>query len=523
MRTVRRLCFAVAAVLATAAFVLPSGARADVAAPLQIGAAPQGAIYDGVGAAAAVHEQFDAVGGVAATSEPQYDSLPDAFTVFNSDRPVARASTYYPGATIASLGPGVLCGQVIEPNFGPLAAPCADIPPFPTVAQVPTGSGATDASTPTTQRLATGPIQFTATAATAHADHRYADANATDGAFETAGAGSSASAVLAFRRAAALATSGPVAAAAVQPQASDNAVASDSSSSAVSHQEFDSSGNLVVTATSVVKGVSLMGGAVKISSITATSTYVTNGSTVKRHSQSVTVTGATAGGMPATIDQNGITVNGSNAGKPAVTAVNSALQQLLAATSTTVRLLTPSTSSKPGQVPAGLDSGALGAACTNGEADGVQLFQVLDASKVPQGQVFFMSATFGSACSDATVMLNAANANVVPAVPSVGSPPLPASSTADLGPTAGFSPPVGGSEPSALGSVGGVPSSSVGSSGPIPARSGGGGLLPRLEADLAGHGITGRFSLLYLAFVVAFAGLALGVLPFLRPRLPHTR
>ena len=68
VRTIGRLCIATAIVVGTAAFLLPSGARAaSTPAAGSVGAAPAGAIYDGVAAASAVHEQLDAMGGIAAT------------------------------------------------------------------------------------------------------------------------------------------------------------------------------------------------------------------------------------------------------------------------------------------------------------------------------------------------------------------------------------------------------------------------------------------------------------------------
>ncbi|HEY2427998.1 MAG TPA: hypothetical protein VGI06_03635 [Acidimicrobiales bacterium] len=531
VRTIRHLCLVAAIVVGGAAFLLPAGAVASVrtssaatnAPPTAtgVGSAPAGAIYDGVAAAASVHEQFDAIGGLAATVEPQYDNLPDALTVFNANTSIARASTYYPGATVTGAGL-IVCGQVIEPNFpAPFTSVCPT-PPYPLTAQAPTQKGAADASTPGSQHLTAGPEAVTAVAATAHADSRYVDATAADGAFTTAGAGAAGAAVLAFRQAVALATQGPVAAAAVRPAASDGSAVSDSTGSATSHQSFNPAGQLVATATSTVKGISLLGGAVKIASIVASSTYTADGARIKSHTQDVNVSGVTVGGMPATIDQNGITVNGAGTGKTAVDAVNTALQTLLTSTSSHIRLLAPTTSTKAGQVPAGLDSGALGAACTNGESDGVELYQQLDATQVPQGQRFFLSVTMGSACTDATVMLNPAG--LAPGT-GVAIPPLGALGGGVSSPSGG-----GGSFSGATGSTFGSPGASGGGTplpaGPVAASvplARGGGVLRRLEADLAGHGITGRVSLLYLAFVIAFVGLALGVIPLLSPRLPSQR
>jgi hypothetical protein len=499
---------------------MPS-ARADT------GSGP--AIFVGVGGAAGYHEQIDATGGgFAPTSEPQYANFPDAFTVFNASTPSARASTYYPGATTAGLG-DIICGQVIEPNFGPpskgtpfqtvIDATCPT-PPFPTVTTAPTRSGQADTSTPASQQLSgAGPASLTAVSATAHADHQSVSGDATDSGFTTTGTAGTASAVLTFRREAALALHGPVAAATVSPAASDNALAHGDSAQATSHQSFpnaSSPNQLVATATSTVHGVGLLGGAIHIDSIVSTSTFQTDGQGQPKHTQSVTVSGVSVAGVAATIDQNGITVNGSGQGSAVVDALNGALQQLLTAAGTHIRLLSPSTSTKRGQVPAALSSGALGAYCTNGEADGVQLYQQADARSVPQGQIFFLSVTLASACSDATVFPASTTAGLPTVVPTgaVGTPVTPGSpGQAITGGPVGSST-LGASAPS------NAPSSPAIGSPAAPSSGQGGGILQRFEGDLVGHAISRRFAMLYLAFTFGFAAVVLGAVPVMFARLP---
>ena len=61
----------------------------------------------------------------------------------------------------------------------------------------------------------------------------------------------------------------------------------------------------------------------------------------------------TAGGMPAVLNQNGVTLLGANQGKPVIDAANSALQALFKATNSGLRLVSPSAPSDGSAPPLG--------------------------------------------------------------------------------------------------------------------------------------------------------------------------
>src|SRR5258705_3085743 len=191
VRWARRLCFATSAACLVAA-VLPSGAHA-------VAASEEGrpTVYVGYAAAAAIHQRADKEGGIAATAEPFYSSYPEALSIFGSDITSARASTYYPGATLPGLG-GIGCGQIFA--FPVICPP----PAYPFTVTAPTGDGKPDGATPTSQQLppdGSGPLVIDATFAKAHADRAFASADAANGgARQGVGAGTAAS-VLAFRKA----------------------------------------------------------------------------------------------------------------------------------------------------------------------------------------------------------------------------------------------------------------------------------------------------------------------------------
>src|SRR5207244_3362014 len=117
--------------------------------------------------------------------------------------------------------------------------------------------------------------------------------------------------------------------------------------------------------------------------------YVTDGRDTKKVENKATVSGVTVAGQPATIDQNGITVQGSGQGKPVLDALNKSLQQALAASGSKVFLVGANDNPTP-RMP-----------CTAGQADGVQAYFQADAQKVPNGSVLFASFLLGSSCTAA--------------------------------------------------------------------------------------------------------------------------
>src|SRR5207249_99982 len=81
---------------------------------------------------------------------------------------------------------------------------------------------------------------------------------------------------------------------------------------AVAHtkQSYDTHGAFVVHADTALKGVSLGGGMVHIDAISSTSTARTDGRGIADHDEHLTISGVTAGGQPAAIDETGVHIGG---------------------------------------------------------------------------------------------------------------------------------------------------------------------------------------------------------------------
>src|SRR5207244_1873260 len=174
LRLVRRLSFLLAAVLVIGALT-PALAHGDA-----VDESHRPTVFAAIGAATGVHQEFNGNAGLAATIEPVQGSLPDGLVDFGSDVSRARAATYYPGATVGGAGE-LYCGQIAG-IFLPLptSAVCP-LPPFPMSVEVPTPDGKTDASSTTSQDVSgSGPVDFKAGYARAHADRKYASSDAAD-------------------------------------------------------------------------------------------------------------------------------------------------------------------------------------------------------------------------------------------------------------------------------------------------------------------------------------------------------
>ena len=505
VRWIRRLCFLTSAACLVAA-AMPSGAHADTDVE-----AGRPSIYVGYGAASGIHQETDKGGGIAATIEPFYAGFPEALSILSSDDSRARASTYFPGGTFFGL-PALGCGQAGDQI--PVVCPP---PPFPTVADT-RQAGKADATSTTSQQLGAGsPQAVSATTAVAHADRTYASADAVDaGSGQTVGS-TNAAAVLNFRRAIALATGGPVAAAQVQPRASDSSSLSTGEMHAASSVRFSDPKNpalVVVTAIATVSGVDILGGAVHIDSVLTKSTYTTDGRTPPHHDDQVVMGAVTAGGMPAVLNQNGVTLLGANQGKPVIDAANSALQALFKATNSGLRLVSPSAPSDGSAPPPALSSQSFAGSCGKGEADGAQFFQGVDTSKF-SGGVFAINATIGSACSDGVA---SPQRGVLGATDIVGD-----TGGVDIGGTVGTGTGALTPEATPSGSATGTPARSAGTTPSGRASTRPNIRVPFIEAELGLPRVTDRLTWLYLAFTLAFVGLCLGSRFFVPSRLPRHR
>ena len=513
LRRVRRSCLGGAALFGMVALLGPTVAGADSTSG---SARPD--VFTGVAAATAIHQETNGKSGIGPTSEPFYGSFPDGLSQLSSSGTLARGSTYWPGATINGLG-GLLCVAGFTPGCG--------LPPFPLSAQ--TKGSPSDARTPASQNLGGGgaPVSLAALSAAAHADPNLVSSDAVDGGYTlgTSGGGASsaqagqalAAASLGFRRQVAAITGGPQAASSVKPQATDGAVAQVASSESHTKQSFAANdpSTLVVHADTRLAGVDLLGGMIHLDSILTTSDYQANDHGTDKHVDHVTVHGVTAGGQPATIDQNGVTVGTRTQGGPILDAINSALQTALQASGSRVHLV--GDTSNPPQ-PIG------GTGCGKGEADGLLLHLQADASQVPQGDVYFTNAILGSACTAATtsaqlssdlggVGAGAGGTDLGGSGAVLGSPTSPDQS-ASLSSSTGLPGTVG-----TPGAPGSLATSSSGRRGTHSPRGGSGFLGEIIDQALVAH----RLDAVYLAFTLAFAGLFLGSRLLIPARLPRGR
>src|SRR5206468_4558013 len=112
-----------------------------------------------------------------------------------------------------------------------------------------------------------------------------------------------------------------------------------------------------------VSGIDGLGGTIHIDSVNTKSLYTWDGRGEPHHDDQVTVGSVTAGGMPATLDQRGVTIAGANQGKPVLDAANAALQTLFKATHSGLRLVSPSAPSDGSAPPASLSSQSFAANC----------------------------------------------------------------------------------------------------------------------------------------------------------------
>ena len=356
------------------------------------------------------------------------------------------------------------------------------------------------------------PVSLTALKADAHADPNLVSSSASDAGYNFAGsAGSSvAPASLAFRRRAAAILRGPAAAASVQPTAADDSAVHADSVTASTHQAFKEASTVVTDSSALLQGVRLIGDVVHIDSIAISSHSETDGRGADKHSDKVTVSGVTVSGQPASIDQSGLTVGGSQSGSAPFDSLNDALHQALDAAGAQIRLVGV-TPNPPHPVMGG---------CAKGEAEGVLLHLQADVTPLPFGDVFYADFVLGGACTTAAASadrLGGAGVDLGPvggtpsvAPPAGGSPATGPVTSADLSGTS--SPAQGG---------GLAPATAAGPAAPSlsgTSRDGSGG---DLETELRSKLVAHRVEVLYLAFCLAFAALLLGLRPTLPARFPR--
>lgn len=122
-------------------------------------------------------------------------------------------------------------------------------------------------------------------------------------------------------------------------------------------QHFEGA-TLVLSAETVVKGLSIADGVVKIDSIRSTAVGKVDGEKVFTSTARTTVSGVTVAGQPATIDENGISVAGNDDGGALNGALNETAETALEQAGITLRTIRPTMTATPDGV-AGAASGVL--------------------------------------------------------------------------------------------------------------------------------------------------------------------
>jgi hypothetical protein len=278
-------------------------------------------------------------------------AFPDSDTQFDASIAKARASTLYPGLLVTQ-GANLAC------QFQ-----CLPAPPYPLTAYA---DGQTpDAKIATGQTVPVGPGGLEAGTAVAHVGDDGTTAKAVNGRFDLSGSATSAAAALALRKQITAIVRGPVAAASVKPSADDASLIHVDSSVSETTNTFKG-GTLVVTATSTLKGVHLLGGTIDIESIVSTATSTSDGQAAKVD-RSLTIGGVTVAGQPAHLDDKGLAVGPSGSqGGDGFDALNDALKSALGAAGIDIHALTGSQ-----QVQGSSGNASIEGVLVSGKSDGV--------------------------------------------------------------------------------------------------------------------------------------------------------
>ena len=463
---VRQGCFVAATTVVAWSLLVPGSGAETAPAPRA------GSVFAAVASASGVLQHTDARMGLSATSEPVYGSVPDVSATFASGAGHARASTYYPGATVLGLG------GLISTAGGPGGLPGY---PFTAIAddQHP------DSSIPAPAPLggAGQPASAESGTAVAHVDATGTTADAVASAFTapgTAGTGG---------------------------HAATDSVVHVGSVQAHSRQRFDAAGKLVSHADALVSDITIAGG-VHIGSVATTSTTTVGAGGTPVPSDMVTVTGATFMGNPVSIGANGVSVVGPGQGKAALDLANATLEQALSAAGVRIHVVGVS------HPPAALNPRG----CSKGEADGLEISAQVDASGVPAaGNVYYTDILLGAACTTAAYMGQAEDASAPPVATGDGGTSAPGGAQT-VAPVAAPDAPIAVVPPSAP-----VPAAAAGTPARTTApkaRRAAGRAVP---VDLTSATVARRLRALYLAIGLIALGLVLGTKSLVPSRLPGIR
>lgn len=281
--------------------VLAGAAVLLVDTPGNAAASARPDVYGGEAAASVLHVQTDRDPQLFPVTDPLHAEIPYATTALDSSGgATASAASLYPGAGALGLR-GLLC------TFDSRA--CLPLPDYPLMATAshPT---APDAQSQSSQAFDGGPLRVTPGLTVAHADPNRVESRAQAAGLDVAGA------------------------------------VSVETASTHSKQAFEG-GTLVVTAESNLQGLDIGGGALHVDALRSVSVSRVDGRQVATTSATTTLTGATAGGTPVTIDSTGVHVAGNGDDGAATSSANTVLAALQTA-GIDVRLAVPSRTTKDG-------------------------------------------------------------------------------------------------------------------------------------------------------------------------------
>ena len=310
----RRVCLAAAAVCAVLFVALPARAQdATDAGATDSGGSTSGlSVWHGAASAQGASFRIDQsvlpVSGIVNLIAPEGDST------YETDNQTAQASLLYPGNGVIQ-GPNLLCGTfggMFPASFAPFLDACTKFA-YPLTVK----ADASDHDAATVGRLqlgkATDPISADAIGASAHADK---DASTT-------------SAQITDLKVLGMPGINLVPLLPIPQLKVDPSVARIGSATSTTDQRIKD-GKLVVTASSVLSGVDLVGGLIHVGSIRSTSTITDDGKGKRTSSATLEVGGVSVNGIPAEITTDGIVVGPSSTPLgPLATQAAKTLNQLL--------------------------------------------------------------------------------------------------------------------------------------------------------------------------------------------------
>jgi hypothetical protein len=316
-RAVRRLCLVASATCVVLAVALPALAQDD-------GGSPKPAVWHGSATARGLTVEVNRDALLPVPGALRFIAL-EGQSAYDTDNQTARGSLLYPGEGVLQ-GPNLVCGT-FGSSFPPEAKPLLDLcATYDYPLSVSANNSRPIVSSVGSEHLGkvTDPISLDATAARAQATP---DLTSSD-------------AVLADLEVLGLPTFDVLPLLPIKELQIDPTVASVEGGSARTNQTIDDHGVLVVQSTTVLTGVKLVGGLVRIGSIRSSSKITDDGNGKRTSDASFEASGVTVAGIPAQLTERGLVLGSpSGATGPLQQQLINALQPLLQTLGVKISLL----------------------------------------------------------------------------------------------------------------------------------------------------------------------------------------